>query len=213
VLAVADGVGGTPGGAAAARRAIESLESSVRDAVARGVEHRIAVLDGIERANEVVAPASGATTIAVVHVERTVARPYHVGDSDVFVVGQRGKVKHHSISHGPVGYAVEAGLLDEGEAMHHEERHLVSNVVGSAEMRIEIGPSLPLGKHDTVLLATDGLWDNLFTEEVAEIVRKGPLDVAARLLAAAARERMLHPTTERPSKPDDLTFVLYRPRQ
>jgi serine/threonine protein phosphatase PrpC len=213
LLVVADGVGGAPGGAVASRLAIESLDAAVRGAIETGADHRTAVLDGIEQANLALATAGhGATTVAVVHVEHAVARPYHVGDSDVLVVGQRGRIKHHSIAHGPVGYAVEAGLLDPGAALHHEERHVVSNVVGSAAMRIEIGPSLALGVHDTVLLATDGLWDNLFADEIVDIVRKGPLDLAAHRLVTVARERMREPAGDRPSKPDDLTFVLYRPR-
>jgi serine/threonine protein phosphatase PrpC len=213
VLAVADGVGGAPGGAEASRLAVRSLRKAVQTALERGLDHRTAVLDGIEQANRALAEgAGGATTIAVVHVERDTARPYHVGDSDVLVVGQRGKIKHQSIPHGPVGYAVEAGLLDEGEAMVHEARHVVTNVVGSAGMRIEIGPAVRLAPRDTVLLATDGLWDNLFLEEIVEIVRRGPLDASARRLVVQARERMASESAARPSKPDDLTFVLFRPR-
>ncbi len=57
--------------------------------------------------------------------------------------------------------------------MHHEERHLVSNVVGTDDMRIELGPPLKLARYDTVLLASDGLLDNLYTDEIVELIRKG----------------------------------------
>ena len=71
-------------------------------------------------------------------------RPYHVGDSVILLVGQRGKIKLQTVSHSPVGYAVEAGVLDEVEAMHHQDRHVVSNFIGSPEMRIEVGAPLRL---------------------------------------------------------------------
>ena len=110
-----------------------------------------------------------------------------------------------------MGYAVEAGWLPEDEALHHEDLHIVSNMVGSPEMRIEIGPTLSLRPRDTVLIASDGLFDNLPSQEVAELVRKGPLPEVAARLAAWCDQRMRAPEPGQPSKPDDLTFVLYRP--
>jgi serine/threonine protein phosphatase PrpC len=94
--------------------------------------------------------------------------------------------------------------------MHHEDRHLVSNVIGSPEMTIEIGPSLRLAPRDTVLLASDGLFDNLYIHEVVERIRKGPLDQAVERLATDSRRRMLEPEPGSPSKPDDLTIVALR---
>jgi serine/threonine protein phosphatase PrpC len=108
-----------------------------------------------------------------------------------------------------VGYAVESGYLDERDAMHHAERHFVSNVVGSDTMRIDVGPSVPIGARDTVLLATDGLLDNLFMDEIVEHVRKGRLPKIADAMGHACRSRMT-PGHGGPCKPDDMTFVLYR---
>jgi serine/threonine protein phosphatase PrpC len=131
----------------------------------------------------------------------------------ILVVGQRGKVKLCTVSHSPVGYAVEAGLLDEKEAIHHEDRHLVSNIVGTPEMRIEVGRTLKLRPRDTLVLGSDGLFDNLHLEEVTAYVRKGPLPRAAEAVADACRRRMCEPQPDHPSKPDDLTFLLYRRRE
>ena len=54
-------------------------------------------------------------------------------------------------------------------------------------------------------------FDNLLVEEVVQVVRKGPLEAAARALADLARRRMLQPEEGHPSKADDLTFIVYRP--
>ena len=212
VLIVSDGAGGARLGGEAARLTVRSLATALRRGASAGVPLRSAVLDGIEQANVAVAglAAGAAATVSVVQIENGAVRPVHAGDSVILVTGQRGRVKHQNISHGPVGYAVEAGLLDETEALHHEERHLVSNVVGSLEMRIEIGPSVPLASYDTVVLASDGLSDNLYLEEIVERVRKGKLAAVADGLAAACLERMASPVEGEPSKPDDLTFILYR---
>jgi len=212
VLVVADGLGGQPAGDSAAKTVLRCLETSLDQAADEGNAIRGALLDALERANEQVLEQGigAATTFAALEVSSASARPYHVGDSGILVVGQRGRIKLQTISHSPVGYAVEAGLLDEHEAMHHDERHLVSNMVGTADMRIEVGSPLRLAPRDTSLLATDGLFDNLNATEVMEIVRAGPLDRAAAELARRAAERMRNPDTGHPSKPDDLTFVLYR---
>jgi serine/threonine protein phosphatase PrpC len=215
VLVVADGVGGERSGTLASKLAVKSLAAALKQGEKRGLELRIAILDGIEKANYAVGELSSgaATTVAVMQVEGTVARPFHVGDSGILVVGQRGKIKHQNIAHGPVGYAVEAGLLDAGEALHHDERNVVSNVVGSLEMRIEVGPKSCLAARDTVLVATDGLFDNLYVEEIVERIRMGPLETAAELLADTCDKRMVEPGKGQPSKPDDLTFILYRSRR
>lgn len=212
VLAVADGFGGQPAGDQAARVALEALADSIRTSA--GIDDlRGPVLDGFERANEAVLSlgVGAATTLAVAEVSGNSIRPYHVGDSTILIVGQRGKLKLQTLAHAPVAYAVESGMLAESEAMHHEDRHLVSNMVGSPEMRIDIGPSMPLSPRDTVLLGSDGVFDNLHLQEIVEIIRTGsPADAADGLISASS-VRMASPTPGSPSKPDDATAILYRP--
>ena len=213
VLVVADGLGGPPGGEQAASLAIRALQDAIKEGIRGQLMLRTAILNGFERANRAVLEwgVGGATTLAVVELQPGSVRPYHAGDSMILVVGRRGRIKLQTTSHSPVGFAVQAGWLDEQEAMHHEDRHLVSNVIGSDQMRIEIGPTVKLALHDTVLLASDGLFDNLHVEEVVERIRKGPLAEAARRLAADASQRMRAAEPGQPSKPDDLTFLAFRP--
>ena len=207
VLAVADGVGGHAAGSVASRLAVEALAAALEGMPEKGAL-REAVLDGIDRANAAVcALASGAaTTIAVAVIEDGVVRAYHVGDSHIVAFGGRGKVKLETIPHSPTGFAVEAGWLEPEEAFTHEERHLVSNVVGSSDMHIAISPPLRLQPRDTVVVASDGLFDNLSTGEVVEHARRGPVETAAETLARLCASSMAGG-----GHPDDLTFCVYRP--
>jgi PPM family protein phosphatase len=217
VLMVADGLGGHANGEQAARLAIQSLRQALmpleidpKDVNSDSL--RGAILAGIEEANRAILELGNgaATTLALVELQGDTVRPYHVGDSEILITGQRGRVKLQTISHSPIGYAVEAGLIAADDAIHHEERHVISNVIGSTSMRIELGPAVTLAARDTVLIASDGLFDNLLQQEIVAGIRSGPLHEALDSIVTEARKRMTEPREGLPSKPDDLTVVAYR---
>ena len=215
VLVVADGAGGLPAGRRASRTAVITLEASLQTSILETTLLRTAILTGIEAANKaVMALGNGsATTLTVVTVEGRLARSYQIGDSEAIIVGLRGKLKGQTLAHSPTGFAVEAGFLDQRAALHHEERHLVSNLLGSNEMRIDVGATVELSPRDTILLASDGLTDNIHIEEIVELMRKGPLDGALEALTGLARRRMAVASKTQPSKPDDLSVILFRKSQ
>ena len=209
VLAVADGAGGMPGGAEASRAALGALAGVVMGCGGDMDSLTAGVLRGFDEANgAVMGMRIGAgTTLAVVVVCGGVARAFHAGDSMVVITGQRGRVKERLIAHSPTGYGVESGLMTEDEALAHEERSLVLNLVGFDEMRVEVGPPVTLGARDTVLVASDGLSDNLTESEIVDAVRAGGMGGCLARLEAMAGGRMADGT----GHADDLTMVMYRP--
>jgi len=214
VAIVSDGAGGHPGGAEAATIAVKAVCDAV-SAIGDDVQGlREAIINGFEAADRAISAlgTGAAATLAVVEIQGSTMRAYHAGDSMVLVTGQRGRIKWLTVPHSPVGYAVEAGLLDRGEALHHEDLHLVSNLLGGQDLRIELGATLNLAARDTVVLASDGLSDNLHLDEIVERIRKGPLRAAADALATLGAKRMQTPREGAPSKPDDLTFIAIRRR-
>lgn len=219
LLAVADGMGGLPGGREAAACAVRTLADALSGATLSGdgigeSGLRPLIMDAIEAANhEIIAGGLGsATTLAVAELGPGFVRPYHVGDSEIMLFGQRGRLGFQSVPHSPVGFAYHAGLLDESEAISHADRHLVSNVLGTRDMRIEVGSRIQMNPSDTLVLCSDGLVDNLQFAEICELLRAGPLDRQFRRLIALTRDRMAQSQGERPSKPDDLTVMVFRTR-
>ncbi len=213
VLMVADGVGGLPAGEDASRLVVETIASLLQALPeANGDNLRETILNGLDEANRRIMSETGggASTLVLVEVQGRQIRTYHAGDSIVLVIGQRGKIKLQTVPHSPVGYAVESGMLDEDEALQHADRHLVSNIVGVADMRVEMGGSLNLDDRDTLIIASDGLADNLTVQEIVEIMRKGPLHKSLAQLVSKCRERMVTPTADQPSHSDDLTVIAYR---
>jgi serine/threonine protein phosphatase PrpC len=212
VLVIADGAGGLPAGKRASLTAVTSLAESLASVSTGATLLRTAILDGIESANDAVKRlANGsATTMTIVAIEGRLARSYQIGDSEAMVVGQRGRIRLQTTAHSPTGFAVEAGFLNEREALHHEERHLVSNFLGTQDMRIDVATPVELRARDTVLLASDGLTDNVHYAEIVERIRKGPLELAASQVVDLAQRRMTVNHTSQPSKPDDLSLIVFR---
>jgi serine/threonine protein phosphatase PrpC len=214
VLVIADGMGGAPDGDIAARLAIESLLTNLQHTNDTGL--RDAILNGIETANKAILKLENgaATTLAIVEINGNRMRSYHIGDSGIIVTGQRGRLKLQTTAHSPTGYAVEAGFIDEAEALAHTDRNIVSNVVGSHDLRIEIGPVIKLAPRDSVIVASDGLFDNMLSEEIIQHVRCGDLLTSANSLASLCDTRMQgHLRDATSGHPDDLSFILFRPRK
>ena len=100
---------------------------------------RGAIINGFESADGAISSlgTGAAATLAVVEVQGHKMRSYHAGDSMVLVTGQRGRIKWQTIPHSPVGYAVEAGLLQQVRA--ELERPARSGI--PTHMRPFLGPA------------------------------------------------------------------------
>lgn len=214
VLAVADGIGGQPAGAEAAATAVQAVRRAIERANERPERERLrsAIFDAFEDANaRLLDQGVGAgTTLVVVEVRDGAARAYHAGDSGALLVGQRGRVRLQTIPHSPVGYGVAAGMLEPDDTHHHDERHLLSNCVGSRDMRVEIGAPVRMAARDTLLLATDGVLENIERRELIDQIRSGPLLRAATELQARLRRTMAGADPRLPAHPDDATALLFR---
>jgi serine/threonine protein phosphatase PrpC len=213
VFAVADGAGGHPQGDVAARIAVQAVHHEIKShGGRRSSDLRTSIINGFEAANRnILALGTGAAaTLVVVEVVGHVARTYHAGDSVALVNGLRGKEKYKTVSHSPVGLGIEAGLIDEIDYSIQENYSLVTNLVGSPRMRIEVGSPFELDAKDTILLASDGLTDNLTEAEISVHLQNTDFSSIAGGLIEEAQKNMDHSREDGPSKPDDLTFILFR---
>ncbi|MBV1862023.1 MAG: protein phosphatase 2C domain-containing protein, partial [Nannocystaceae bacterium] len=207
-LAVADGMGGQRGGAQASKVAVEVLAERLAEGTAASAH----VVDAVDEA-QVRTKASrgaGATTLVVTLITPEGVRMFNVGDSEAILLTPRGKVKVRTTVQSPVGYLVAAGALAPDDALLHEYRHLLSSAVGIDSMRLEVCPRVAFGKKDTLVLGSDGMFDNVFEHELLAITRNRSLDAAADELATLVAARMRRGGAP-PCKPDDMSFILFRP--
>jgi serine/threonine protein phosphatase PrpC len=210
LLVVADGVGGAKQGHLASRIAVDCIVQAVLGATSDVSRLRPLIIDAIEHADQKIRELStgAATTLAIAEIFEGQLRTYHCGDSNILVCGSRGRIRRMTVGHNPTDMAVNAGWLEPEEALSHGERHFVSNILGSPPLRIEIGQRLPLLPRDTVLVASDGLFDNLVPVEIVEMIRKEPILNNLNKLVDATQARMTGQLEG--SKPDDLSVIAWR---
>ncbi len=206
VLAVADGMGGQRGGARASKVAIEALGERVRqDASVSGI---VSAFDDAQT-KTVRRRGAGATTMVAARVTAKGLRLFNVGDSEAMLISSRRRIKARTTVQSPVGYLTAAGAITPDEAVVHEYRHLLSSAIGIEAMRLEVCGDVEIGRRDTLLLGSDGLFDNMFEEELMAALRGRDLEKVADGLAERVGERMAGYGP--PSKADDMSFILYRP--
>ncbi|MFT5299380.1 MAG: serine/threonine protein phosphatase PrpC [Mariniblastus sp.] len=218
LLAVADGVGGANAGNQASLNIIKQLIKETRSTASENpASLRGKILDAIEKSNDEVLSwgIGAASTLVVVEFFAAKIRTFHVGDSKAMLLSNQGRIKFSTVGHAPIAMAVEIGVLNEEEGLLHEDRNLITNCVGSNEMKIEIGSPVPMATRDTLVVASDGLFDNLTTEEIASVIRIGNLAEQTSELAKMAISRMVGVMegSDAPSKPDDLTIICFRQTQ
>jgi len=212
LLIVADGLGGPPNGADASAFLCKAIEDSISNFEPKPANIREAILTSIETVNlELLSKQTGeGTTLAICEIQDRQMRTYHIGDSEIQITDASGLIKFQTLSHSPVAYAVESGFIDEDRALSHEDRHFISNYVGDPNMYISMNSAISISHGDTLLLGSDGLFDNLYKHEIVEMLNEKNIEKLASSMMEIATLRMGHWQKSKPSKPDDLTFIIYR---
>lgn len=209
VLVVADGLGGMPAGEQASKTVIDCLIKSLN----KNKGHvREAILDGIDEANKKIIElkTGSGTTVSIAEIIDNKLRTYHAGDSLILLTTNHGNVKYQTISHSPIGYALVCGAIDQKVAMRHPERNLISNYVGCNDMHINIGPFIELTSFDTLILSSDAVSDNLYEDEICDLIRKGSLLDGVTELIRDCKNNMGEALPDRRCHPDDLTLICFR---
>jgi PPM family protein phosphatase len=189
LLAVADGMGGPPGGEIAAQLTVDTL---ARLALVRG-KAVFDLLAMIEAANHRVLTEGErqpnlqgmGCTLTVVLVEENLLSWGQVGDSRLYLF-RRGKLNRLTTDQNLAQQLVAAGRLSAEEARFSPYRHILEQCVGCRSCRPESG-KMELFNGDQLLLATDGLHGEMADEEIGSILAAAgePDRIALALVEAA----------------------------
>jgi len=163
---VADGLGGHAGGERASRLAVQTIQQTIsvtgfgRPRI-RSTRSARRFWTGIEAAKRQGSRPGhrAATTLVLVEIrDRICGRTMSAIRDSLGRPARQAEVQ--TIAHSPIGLRVEAGLIDEKMRFSTEERHVISNVIGSTGWNRN-RPKSRWPRCDTLVLASDGILDNL----------------------------------------------------
>lgn len=191
VVAVADGLGGHPGGALASRLAVSAVSTAA--GAERGAAELIemAQIRIRQRILELISddPAlmmmATTLTLALLGPNGTVEIG-HVGDSRAYF-GDRTRFGQITQDHTVAMDRVRTGAISMDEARRSADWHTISNWLGLEACAPEVH-ELEMRSGERLLLCTDGLSNMVADDVIESILFSGTPDVAAQALVAAANE-------------------------
>ncbi len=197
---IADGAGGHPKGRDAAYSACEALAKSF------GKDENI--IRSIEKANQAVVDLKvGAhSTLACLSIEKNILRCHSIGDSEIVFWNSLGNEIYSNIPDSNVGYKVEAGLIKQADSLEQPDRYLVNNMLGDSAIRIESVSGMEFKKGQTVIIGSDGVFDNISHLELSEMIGKGTFEKSFEALV----DFCVKQDKKKWIKDDDISFVVIR---
>jgi len=190
VVAVADGLGGHPGGDIASRCAIDAVADAPSGSdgpTLVGLAHdRIMarIVPTLDSRPELIAMAT-TLTLAILSPDGVVEIA-HAGDSRAYILTPSG-LDQVTEDHTHGMDRVVAGEISEEEARTSDDWHILSNWLGFESYRVATH-RLRMEPGDRLLLCTDGLSNMLLDDQIAELLAVGGPERAAEALIAAANE-------------------------
>jgi len=97
-------------------------------------------------------------------------------------------------------------VLGQEESLEDPERNIVNNLVGDDFLTVEALSKIEIKKGNTILVGTDGLFDNLAHTDLCELVGKGSFEKSYENLVTSC----LTPAKDVWKKDDDIAFVYVR---
>ncbi len=198
LLVMADGMGGYRGGQLASSALVNSMLRQFQ-------QHRQAITDPpaflkvlisdahlavIRKGAEQYPPVEPRTTCVVCLIQHGHACWAHVGDSRLYLF-RNGRVLSRTRDHSKIENLLVAGKISERELKNHPQRNLVTRCVGDRRRPPvpAFGEHTALEKKDIFLLCSDGLWDAIDDDYMAETLQQTTLNKAIDRLAYQAEFR------------------------
>ncbi len=203
LLALADGLGGHPKGEVAAQLFIDTCEHMLRRAEQPLRDPRSFMFECIQRAHHAIInfgdrqtpPICPRSTAVIAIVQHGRAWWAHVGDSRLYLIREGSilvQTHDHSLVH----------AIDQPPPSK-KSRSGITRCLGGLDQPPEISFGVPMALHDgdTLLLCTDGLWNQLPQEELVSLLSEQDLGAGLR--------RAGHKAASRP-RSDNITAIALR---
>ena len=210
---VCDGMGGAKSGNVASKLAGEVFSEEVKRSFHREMTPQeaervlrsavtlanIAVYEHAQLSEEY--SGMGTTLVAALIYDKATL-VINVGDSRAYHIDPDG-VRCITIDHSVVEMMVRRGELTHEQAKSHPNKNLITRAVGTTAQVFADVFYVELGKHDCLLLCSDGLSNELADQEILfEVVHGARMDDCCQRLLEIVKER---------GAPDNVTSILIAP--
>jgi serine/threonine protein phosphatase PrpC len=195
---VCDGVGGSMHGGEASRIIKDSIESQYKNRKISHVEKDLkeflvqANYNLLNTFSHTTAKAASSTLVLVL-LKDGKAYTTHLGDSKIFYIN---KVTHEywvSKDHSLVQELFEAGILEsENEMKSHPLKNRITlamssdSLVDELEIKVDVIPNI--NKGDIFILCTDGVLENLTSDQMVELFTNNPIEEAYKHVKSLCEE-------------------------
>jgi len=225
IAVVADGIGGSAGGAEASHMAVRTIEQTLNNS-GQIADIRTRLVDAVRSASQAIYREAErdsnlkgmGSTIVLVAIAFDYLYVLHEGDSRAYLL-RDGKLHQLTQDHSWVQEAIEAGRLSEAEAATHPSRNVIRRYLGieadvevdtkiidinadnKGRRRLATLERLPLQPGDTILLCSDGLTDVVKDNDLERVLSSTDPQPAADRLVRMANAN---------GGPDNITAVVVR---
>lgn len=209
IFAIADGAGGHRNPAEASSGVLQELAKDLQDSDGS----LDAIVSSIESANSYIRQyfsQSHSTLVLGIFRSKTL-RTIHIGDSKLVILGGRGKLKFETVGHNLQEICIESGLDTFVKDISDVPSHVVTNLMGSPHFKMEISPLVEIAPYDTIVMGSDGLFDNISLEEMSQFSNDLTIQPFAKKLHSLSQSRVKESLSGAEAyRPDDVAFIVCR---
>lgn len=195
MAALADGIGGTTGGAMAAEQVIFKAQQNFEayapksETPAEVLKHIIQEAHSVIRLTRYASEAEPHSTAVVFFLTPQYAQWVHCGDSRLYHFRGESLVSRTE-DHSLIAELIRKGKITPQAALIHPQRNVLSSCLGTTdEPEMTISNPVPLRSGDHFLLCSDGVWAYFSIEEMGRILAKLSAREAAAFIVDMARAR------------------------
>ncbi|WP_088182221.1 PP2C family protein-serine/threonine phosphatase [Sphingobium sp. Z007] len=158
VAAIADGVGGKPGGAVAAAEAIAAVRDSAKSSAWDGAKIFAEACRRIREAGKREDISQMATTMSMVRLSNDSAYVAHVGDARIYHVRGSG-IMTRTEDQTEVATLLRDGVLSKSQAKTYPRRNVITSYLSANEKFNLFQNYFSVQLDDYIILITDGAYD------------------------------------------------------
>ncbi len=168
--AIADGMGGRPGGDVASRTVIDAIKEAISSRQEADMSKLFSIAQDCLRviADEKPDLIAMGTTLSLLRLSKDKAEVGHVGDSRIYQLRSDGLVDR-TVDQTEVEQLVQQGVLNRVNARRYPRRHILLSVLSASKEYDLHTETFEIKAGDRLVLLTDGVSSKMLRKEIRDL--------------------------------------------